>query len=50
MSDGRSQFSVKMAYRLAKDWKGDERWEGWRRIWKLGARQQVEVFVADDAW
>lgn len=43
--EGRKQILVSEVYKLSKDWKGDDQWEGWHKIWKLGVRQRVRVFV-----
>lgn len=33
---GRGKFIVRTTYRLSMDWKDEEKWEGWGRIWTLG--------------
>lgn len=43
--EGRKPFSVNAACTLSKSWRGDDRWEGWQRIWKLGVQYRVRVFV-----
>lgn len=44
-AEGKGRFTVKTAYRLSKNWRTDESWAGWHRIWGLQVQHRVRVFV-----